>query len=160
MPCHDDKSTANTHHAVRARTRAFAVLLSAMLPLAGCAGAGMTLFGAGAGVAASTGVNYSLNGIAYKTFTAPDTDVHAATLVTLKRMGIKVKEDKRTKEGRTIVASAVDREISIELERVTRTATRMRVNVDKGEIFKDRATASEIIVQAAVTLENQVASRK
>lgn len=159
MPTHDTifNSAARAH---RKGGGPAIALLTAMLALSGCAGAGMTLFGAGAGVAASTGVNYSLNGIAYKTFTAPASDVHAATLVTLKRMGMKIEKDTQTDEGRAIEAAAVDRKIFIELERVTRSTTRMRVNVDKGEIFKDRATASEIIVQSAHSLENRIASRR
>ena len=52
------------------------------------------------------------------------------------------------------------REISMEIERVTELATRVRVNVDKGEIFKDRATATEIIVQATHALENDMTTRR
>lgn len=117
------------------------------------------MLGAGAGVAAGTGVSYTLNGIAYKTFTAPAADVRRASLKTLKRMGMKVTKDKSTKEGFSIRATAMDREIYIDLERVTQVTTRMRIDVDKGEIFKDRATASEIIVQTAYTLDRQVAHR-
>lgn len=145
----------------RRRLRILAVArVSIAFALAGCAsGAGLTLFGAGAGVAAGTGVDYTLNGIAYKTFTAPVDDVHTAMLLTLKRMGMKIKKDKPVKHGYEMQASAVEREIYIDLETVTKVTTRMRVDVDKGDFFKDRATASEIILQAANTLDREVATQ-
>ena len=43
-----------------------------LLPLLnGCAAIGLTLFGVGAGVATGTSVSYTLDGIAYRTFTVP-----------------------------------------------------------------------------------------
>ncbi|MCE3242614.1 MAG: hypothetical protein K0Q83_3121, partial [Deltaproteobacteria bacterium] len=42
-----------------------------LFSLSGCAAVGMTLFGVGAGVATGTSVSYTLDGIAYRTFTAP-----------------------------------------------------------------------------------------
>lgn len=135
-------------------------LLVVLVSLGGCGGAaGMTVLGAGAGAAAGVGANYTLNGIAYKTFTASSEDVHTATLITLKRMGMFIKEDKATERGFQLHAQAVERDIHIELERVTTRTTRMRVSVDKGDIFKDRATAAEIITQSAYTLDRQVARR-
>ena len=141
------------------RLCAFAAALTLGLSLAGCAGAGLTVLGAGAGVAAGTGVSYTLNGIAYKTFTASDDDVHTATLLALRRMAMDIKKDKPTHDGYEVIAKAADREVSVELERLTRRATRMRVSVDKDSIFKDRATAAEIILQASHTLDRKVARR-
>jgi len=40
------------------------------------------------------------------------------------------------------------------LERLTPAVTRMRVTVDKGSIFKDSATSTEIILQTVQRLEN------
>ena len=45
------------------------------------------------------------------------------------------------------VAQAGDRAVDIELERLTARTTRMRVSVKHGWIFRDRATAGEIIAQ-------------
>jgi hypothetical protein len=122
----------------------FAVLiLSAMT---GCAAVALTA----GGVAAGAGVNHTLNGIAYKTFKAPVRNLRVATLRTLKDLDMRVKEDAVTEEGWKIEATAADRNIGIELERLTRKATRMRVVVDEGQIFfKDSATATEIIVLTA-----------
>jgi hypothetical protein len=126
-----------------------------LLGAQGCA-AGLTLFGAGAGVSGGTGVSYTLDSVAYKTFTAPVEDLQGATLKALKRMDISIKENKASESGngRRIVAVASDRTIEIELDRLTTKASRMRVNAKQGWFWRDRATATEIIVQTAQTLED------
>ncbi len=155
-----DKNDAGSHLPVAVlRKGAVMTLLAATLALGGCAGAGLTVLGAGAGAAAGAGVDYTLNGIAYKTFTASADDVHRATRNTLGRMGMKIADDRKTKEGFSLHAVAEDRNIYIDLEHVTGRTTRMRVDVDKGDIFKDRATATEIIVQASYVLDRQFAHR-
>ncbi len=115
------------------------------------------LFGVGAGVSAGTGVSYSLDSVAYKTFTASEPTLRAATLRTLKRMDIEVKENQPIDSGRQIVAVAGDRTIEIELDRLTSQTTRMRVNAKHGAFFKDRATAAEIIVQTERSLDDEPA---
>ncbi len=61
-----------------------------------------------------------------------------------------VTEDSETEDGWEIKATAAKREIDIELERLTKRATRMRVVANEGEIFfKDAATATEIIIMTA-----------
>lgn len=121
-----------------------AILIASLLSVQGCAAIALTA----GGVAAGAGVNYTMNGVAYKTFTSPVADVRLATLKTMKRMGMKVTEDKETESGWKVVATAKERTIEIELESLTQKTTRMRVVANQGEIFfKDRATATEIIVQ-------------
>jgi len=122
----------------------------AALNLAGCAGAALTA----GGIAGSTGVNHTLSGIVYKTFTTPMKDLRTATLKALNRMQIKVTADKKAKFGWRINGTAFERTIEIELERLTPAVTRMRVTVDKGSIFKDSATSTEIILQTVQRLEN------
>ncbi len=126
-----------------------------LLGAQGCA-AGLTLFGAGAGVSGGTGVSYTLDSVAYKTFTAPVEDLQGATLKTLKRMDITIKANKASESGsgRRIVAVAGDRDVEIELDRLTTKVSRMRVNAKQGWFWRDRATATEIIVQTAQTLED------
>ena len=132
------------------------IVVAIMLSLQGCAGVGLTMFGVGAGTAAGTGVNHTLSGIAYKTFTVPAERVHTATLETLAKMEMDITGDKKSENGRKITAKASDREISIELEPLTPRTTRMRVTVDEGVIFKDASTATEIIVQTANTVNQRV----
>src|SRR3989338_1196581 len=51
----------------------------ALLGSQGCAAVGLTLFATGAGVAAGQGTAYTLDGIAYRTFTAPIDDLPRPT---------------------------------------------------------------------------------
>ena len=81
------------------------VVLSA-LGSQGCAGIGLALFGVGAGISGGTGVSYTLDSIAYKTFAASETELRAATLQTFKRMAIEVTETQKTETGTDITATA------------------------------------------------------
>jgi len=131
------------------------VTVAVLLGAQGCAGAGLVLLGTGAGVSTGTGVSYTLDSIAYKTFTVPVENLQSATLTTLKRMDITVKENKPSESGRIITAAASGRNIEIELDRLTAQTSRMRVNAKQGWLMRDRATATEIIVQTAQTLDDQ-----
>lgn len=130
--------------------------IAALLLLAGCAGVALTA----GGIAGSTGVNHTLNGIVYKTFTTPMKDMRVATLKTLKRMGMPVTDDKEAKFGWLIVATASERVIEIELEKLTAKTTRMRVVANKGRFWKDSATGTEIIIQTVQTLEKSSAGAR
>jgi hypothetical protein len=105
-----------------------------------------------------TGVDHTLSGITYKTFTAPIGEVRQASLRTLRQMDMTVTDDRASENGWAIKASAAERTIEIELEKLTSTTTRMRVAVDKGGIFfKDASTATEIVTQTAQALEDRPA---
>ena len=120
-------------------------LLSTLL--SGCAAVGLTLFGVGAGVATGTSVSYTLDGVAYRTFTAPLPQVESATLAALNRMGIKVEGTAKTEQGKAIKATGNERQIEVELEVISSNTTRIRTVAKDGVFFKDRATATEIILQ-------------
>jgi hypothetical protein len=138
-----------------------ALAVASLLGLGGCAGVGLTLFGVGAGTAASAGVNHTLSGIAYKTFSQPEGDVRRATVAALDGMAMKVEKEFDIENGFGINAAAHERVIEIELERLTRKTTRMRVTVkEENGIFRDSATATEIIVQTATVLEAQIAANE
>lgn len=142
---------------------ALVVLAFATSLLGGCAAAGLTVAGAGAGVAMGSGVEHTLSGITYKTFTASANEVRFASLKTIDKMGMKLASDEKTEEGFKLVATASQRTIEIEIERLTDTACRMRVVANKGDIFfKDSATATEVILQTADALDTPkaVAGRK
>src|ERR1700730_17093337 len=130
------------------------------LLLQGCAAAaiGVTLATAGAGAGMTAGVEHTLNGIVYKTFSAPANEVRFATLKTLDRMGMPLTDDEKTDTGWKLSASAKDRSVDVELESLTDTATGIRVVANEGIIFfKDSATATEIILQTAQTLQDDAA---
>ena len=124
-----------------------------LLGAQGCAAVGLTLFATGAGIAAGTGTAYTLDGIAYRTFTAPIDDMRRATLASFRRMDIAVERDQVTDEGRELVAKAADRTVYVEFERLTTRTTRMRVTAKQGWFFRDRATAGEIIAQTERSLD-------
>lgn len=136
------------------------VAASAML-LGGCAAAGLTVASAGAGVAMGSGVEHTLNGIAFKTFTAPAEEVRQATLDAFRRMDMALEGDAATDEGFTLTATARERTIDVEIESLTRNLTRMRVVANNGAIFfKDAATGTEIILQVAQALDERLLARR
>jgi hypothetical protein len=137
---------------VKHKTQLTVVFVLSTLLLGGCAGVGLTLFGVGAGVTTGTSVAYTLDGIAYRTFTLPLPQVESATRTALDRMGIKVDSTAKTDQGKAIRATSNDREIEIELEMVSSKTTRIRTVAKQGFFFKDRATAGEIILQTEKAL--------
>lgn len=132
----------------------FVTLLLAAVSGWGCAAIGLTVFSIGAGVGTGTGVSYTLDSIAYKTFSVSEGKLRSATVKTLNRMAIDVKENKANGANRKILAVAGDRSIDIELERLTAKTSRMRVTAKQGMFFRDRATATEIIAQTERTLDD------
>jgi hypothetical protein len=133
------------------------ILVLGSLALQGCAALGLAVLAVGAGTAAGQGVSYTLDSIAYKTFTASVDGLEAATLRTLNRMDITVEKNEAKESGRAITATAGDRAVDVELERLTDRTSRMRVVVKQGWFFKDKATATEIIVQTAQTFDDEPA---
>lgn len=122
---------------------------SAALLLGGCEAMAITAFGIGA----STGVTQTINGRAYRTFTAPVGEVKQATLAALSRMGIKVVSSKRLANEEIILARAADREIEITLEVLSPNSTRMRSITTQGLLY-DSATSLEIVLQTEKRIIN------
>ena len=81
--------------------------------------------------------------------------VAKATVVTLERMDVELVDTNPTDAGQTMKATAGDRKIEIELDRLTSKMTRMRVVAKKNWLIRDRATATEIILQTDRTLTEQ-----
>jgi hypothetical protein len=67
-------------------------------------------------------------------------------------MGIKVGATAKTEQGKAIAATGNDREIGVELEVISANATRIRTVAKQGFFIKDRATATEIILQTEKAL--------
>ena len=128
------------------------VLLGLLPLLNGCAAIALTMLGVGAGVATGTSLGYTLDGYAYRTFTAPLPQVESATRTALNRMGIKIGATAKTEQGKAIAATGNEREIEVELEVVSSNATRIRTVAKQGFFIKDRATATEIILQTEKVL--------
>jgi len=98
-------------------------------------------------IGGATGVQHTLNGMTYRTFTAPAPRVKSATLAALGRMGIKVDTTERTEGGEVIKASTPDRQIEVEVEKISANTTRLRAVARKGNLLYDSATSTEIILQ-------------
>ena len=135
-------------------TRAFLLVGLVCFYLNGCAAPiALTLLGVGAGVTTGTAVSYTMDGIAYRTFTAPLPQVERATLIALNDMGMKIESSDKSAEGKTIKAKGVERQIEIELQAISFKTTRIRSVAKDGIFFKDRSTATEIILQTERVLE-------
>lgn len=130
---------------------AFFLRLLATLGLAsmltGCDPISLTALGVGA----AAGVQHTLTGIAYKTFTAPMPRVRTAVRSALSNMDIRVGATEKIDNGERIKARAADRDIEIELEALSSKTTRVRSSARNG-IFMDSATAAEIILQTEKAL--------
>ena len=101
------------------------------------------------------GISYTLTNVAYRTFNFSIDRVDKATTLALKKMDIKLISDSKAETGRKIKAATEELDIIINLERVTSKATRIKVNAKKGPVFKDKATATEIIYQVGKILERK-----
>ncbi|MGD9233420.1 MAG: DUF3568 family protein [Desulfobacterales bacterium] len=115
------------------------------LPIvSGCTAIALT--GAGAGI------SYTLSNVAYRSFSFPVDRVHQATIDALKKMDIKIIDDIKSEEGRTITATTKELDIVIHLEEVTSKTTQVKVDARKRVVLKDKATAGEIINQVGKIL--------
>jgi hypothetical protein len=121
--------------------------------LTACAPLLMTAVSAGG----SRAVSHTLDGVSYRTFTAPLPRVKDASLSALNRMGVESASAEKSDQGETIVAQATERDIEINLESLTAKATRMRVTAKNG-LFRDTATSAEIVAQIEKALGQDLAA--
>jgi hypothetical protein len=118
-----------------------------VVTLAGCDPVSLTVFGVGA----ATGVQHTLTGITYRTFTAPLAQVRSAVDTALEQMAIEIYAEENIENGKRLKARVSGRDIEIELEALTPRTTRMRSTARNGP-FMDAATATEIIIQTEKAL--------
>ena len=74
-------------------------------------------------------------------------------MAALKKMNIKIINDSKIEDGRTITAVTKELDIVINLEEVTSKTTQIKVDARKRVVLKDKATAAEIINQVGKNLE-------
>jgi len=94
----------------------------------------------------SRAVSHTLDGVSYRTFTAPLPRVKDASLTALNRMGIQSASSAQSDHGETITAKATERDIEIKLESITPKTTHIRVTAKNG-LSRDIATSAEIVAQ-------------
>ena len=143
-------------------TRLILLIVVAGLGTSGCAAIGLTgaaigagTVSAGAGAVVREGTEYTRGGAVYRTFNLPQAELRLALSDTLARMEMAVITDVMDGDDRRILARARDREIEIQLVPLTRTVTQLKLVVGRGLFGKDRATASEIVVQIERTVEER-----
>ena len=124
-------------------------LIGACLLLAACEPVAIAILGA----SASTALRYNMDGVASRTFTAPVAAVKSASLAALERMGLALDSTSSFDSGETIFARAQNRDVEIELEPITKQATRVRVTAKGGSLLYDNATAVELVQQTEKLLE-------
>jgi hypothetical protein len=125
-----------------------AAILAVSAGATGCQSLAITTFAIGA----STGVQHTIHGVGYRTFTAPSSKVTAAALAALAGMGIEVKTRKSIASGDVIKAATPDRSIELEVERISPNTTRLRAVATHYVLLRDGATANEIIMQTEIML--------
>jgi hypothetical protein len=128
------------------------VVALAGLAAGGCTGielgaVSVAALSAGAGSVVKTGTEYTLTGVAYRTFSLPLDDLAVVLQSTLTRMEFRVDEAAVVDRALVIVAGGIDCAVYLRLTAITPAVTRLRVSVKKGLILLDRATTSEIVTQ-------------
>ena len=136
------------HFDTLVRARYLLVLASCSL-LTACEPVAIALLGAGA----SAAFRYNMDGVAARTFTASPAEVRTASLTALERMGLAMDSISAMEGSEIIYARAPSREIELELEPITKQATRLRVTARGGSIFYDNATAVELVQQTGKILD-------
>lgn len=126
------------------------LFLVSVIGMNGCA----PVVTAAAGVGGSAAMTYTLNGTAYRTFTAPVAKVRSATINALDRMKIKVVSEGRQDKnnGRLFTAKTNERNIEIHIEPISTNTTRMSVAAKSSPFLYDNATAEEILQQTKKSL--------
>jgi len=129
--------------------RRLLIVLGACSLLSACEPVAIALLGAGA----SATLRYNMDGVAARTFTASAADVKGASLAALERMGFALESTTPIEGSEVIAARATNREIEIEVEPITKHATRLRVTAKGGSILYDNATAVELVQQTGKILD-------
>ncbi|HUX64213.1 DUF3568 family protein [Sulfuricella sp.] len=126
-----------------------ALLIASLTILTGCDPLSLTALGVGAGA----GINHTVNGYTYHTFSEALPRVKQAALVALKRMSIKVESTEKNGVFETINAKSSGRSIELELEVISPKVTRLRSVARKNPFVMDSATAEEVIAQTRRALK-------
>ncbi|MCX9154676.1 DUF3568 family protein [Niveibacterium sp. 24ML] len=111
--------------------------------LNGCAALAVSLAGAGA----SAGLAHQINGTASRAFSEPFSKVDAAVRIATKRMQLEVDEVASTDRGQITKARVSTLDVSIELEPLSPTLTRVSVVARRDLLRVDGATAAEVVTQ-------------
>jgi len=122
-----------------------------MLLLAGCASVVVpgTIAGAGGYY------QYSTDNVAQNTLIGNVNQVAASAKRALKKLNMNLQSVDTENSETVIRATTSELTISIDIEAITNTATKVSVNAVKDYVIKDKATAAEILFQIRIELDNQ-----
>jgi hypothetical protein len=100
----------------------------------------------------SMGVAYYYMNVSEKTCVYDLDTMNKASVLTLKRMGFTLGEQSKDEDGdRKIKAQAEELDVTVKLKKVTPRCTKIKVTACKDLVIRDKATASEIILQTEKT---------
>ncbi|MBW2479692.1 MAG: DUF1036 domain-containing protein [Deltaproteobacteria bacterium] len=119
--------------------------------LAGCA----ELIVPGAFTGASEVYHYSTSNVVKKTVMGDAVQVKAATKSALKKMDVRFESMQTQKNETEIKASTTELDITITIMPVTTVTTKVGVNAVEGHVFRDRATAAQILTQIEAELNRK-----
>lgn len=132
------------------------LVLSVCSLLAACEPVAIALLGAGA----STALRHNMDGVAARTFTAPADTVKTASIAAFERMGITLSGTASLEGAELLYGRAQNRDIEIEIEPITKHATRLRVTAKGTGFFYDHATAVELVQQAERVIDAKLAASR
>jgi hypothetical protein len=130
-------------------------LFGLLVLLAGCA----EVIVPGAFTGASEAYNYTTSNVVKKTLMGDAGQVKAATRSALNKMDVHF-ESMKTEENETeIEASTTELDITITITPVTAATTKVKVNAVEDHVFKDKATAAQILAQIEAELNRKPAPK-
>ena len=105
---------------------------------------------------------YSTGNVAKQTFVGNMKQTIDAATLALEKMSIEwVETESISMDAETILyAETPEMEITLQLQPVTSTVTRVSIDTKKGQWVKDKATANEILSQIGQILETEIAPQK
>lgn len=109
----------------------------------------------GAAGAAAAGIYYTATDSAYKTYTYPYKRVRESLLEASKNMGIEMSSYVPIADGEMFQGSTQQLKVEVTLRKITDKTTKAEVDVRKNVLIKDKATATEILLQMDKILQKQ-----
>jgi hypothetical protein len=121
----------------------------ALAPLASAA------VSSGTGAIVKAGTEYRGGGVVMRTFVLPLSEVHQATIATLRDVGLSIEKDEITETGGEVVARGRHRVVKAKFEAITPRLTRLQMKTTGRLWTRDGATASELVAETEEAVERQ-----
>ena len=113
----------------------------------------------GAFTGASEAYHYTTSNVVKKTLMGDAGQVKSATRSALKKMDVHFDSMKTEENATEIEASTTELDITITIEPVTTTTTKVKVDAVEDRVFKDKATAAQILSQIEAELNRKPAPK-